>query len=95
MDMKEPHQRCWFWDLALKRLHQLSNQVNGQERKRITATLAKKVPMPSRKQYEFCHRSVRESWGIEGPLPEHPLYKLPADFLDTLDHSKRITFRRP
>jgi hypothetical protein len=88
------HQRCWFWDRALKRLHQLSNKVGEEERQRIVAMLAKKVPMPTREEYEFCHRSMRENYGVGGPLPEHPLYELPANFLDTLDHSKRITLPR-
>jgi hypothetical protein len=52
--------------------------------------LAKKVPMPTREEYEFCHRSRYEFLGIEfaGPLPEHGLYELPANFLDTF---KRAT----
>jgi hypothetical protein len=53
--------------------------------KHIIETLAMKVPMPTRKEYEVCHRRRYELLGIEfvGPLPEHGLYELPANFLDT------------
>jgi hypothetical protein len=77
-------QRCWFWDRVMERLHQLSNKVDEQDRKRIIEAIANRVPMPSREEYEFCHRSTRERGFVEGPLPEHPLYELPANFLDTL-----------
>jgi hypothetical protein len=79
------HQRCWFWDRMMERLHQLSNKVDEQDRQRIIEAIAKRVPMPTREEYEFCHRNVRVRWGVDKPLPEHGLYELPANFLDTLD----------
>ena len=90
IDMDDAIRRCFFWDHALGRLHQFSNQVNEQDCKRVIAVLAKKVPMPTREQYEFCHSRRYEFFGIEfaGPLPEHGLYELPANFLDTF---KRAT----
>jgi hypothetical protein len=84
IDMDDACLRCWFWDHALEQLHQFSNQVNELDRKRIIAMLSEKVPMPTRAEYKLCHRSVRESWGVERALPKYPLYKLPANFLDTL-----------
>jgi hypothetical protein len=84
IDQDTAHQRCWFWDRVLERLHQLSNKVGEEDCKRIIATIAKKVPMPTREEYEFCHRHRYELLGIDaGPLPEHGLYELPANFLDT------------
>jgi hypothetical protein len=94
LDLPNAHQRCWFWDKAMERLHRLSNEVDEEDRGRIIATIAEKVPMSSREEYEACHRSVRERLGEDDPLPEHPLHELPADFLDTLDHSQRIVIPR-
>jgi hypothetical protein len=94
LDLPNAHQRCWFWDKAMERLHRLSNEVDEEDRGRIIATIAEKVPMSSREEYEGCHRSVRERLGEDDPLPEHPLHELPADFLDTLDHSQRIVIPR-
>jgi hypothetical protein len=74
------HQRCWFWDSVMERLHQLSNKVDEQDRKRIIEAIAKKVPMPTREEYEACHRDHQVLWDMEKPLPEHGLYELPADF---------------
>jgi hypothetical protein len=81
INVDKTYQHCWFWDHALERLHRFS--VNEQDRERIIATLAEKVPVPTRAEYESCHRGLREL-GIERPLPEHPLYELPASLLDRL-----------
>jgi hypothetical protein len=78
IDADTAHQRCWFWDGVLDRLHQLPDQVKEQDRERIIATIAKMVPTPTRAEYEFCHRSVRGKFGVTSPLPAHPLYELPA-----------------
>jgi hypothetical protein len=79
------HQRCWFWDRVMERLHQLSNKVDERDRKRIIETIANKVPMPTREEYECCHRGIRERWGVDDPLPEHGLYELPVNFLDRIN----------
>jgi hypothetical protein len=86
IDADVVHERCWLFDGVLDRLHQLPDQVNEQDRDRIIACIAKKVPMPSRAEYEFCHRSVRGKFGVTSPLPAHPLYELPANFLDDRPH---------
>jgi hypothetical protein len=84
IDADIAHQRCWFWDGVLDRLHQPSAQISERSRARVIASIAKKVPMPTRAEYEFCHRSVRGKFGVTSPLPAHPLYELPANFLDEL-----------
>jgi hypothetical protein len=84
IDADIAHERCWFWDGVLDRLHK--HQVNQQSRERIIASIANKVPMPTRAEYEFCHRSVRGKYGVTSPLPAHPLYELPANFLDDQPH---------
>src|SRR5580704_15636522 len=55
IDLDKAYPRCWFWDGALDRLHRLSDQMNKQDRERIIGCFAKKVPMPTRAEYEFCH----------------------------------------
>jgi hypothetical protein len=78
IDMGRVNELCRFWDNALERLYQLSNQVSEQDRESVIATLAEKVPVPTREEYELYHRGIREM-GLETSLPEHPLYELPAN----------------
>jgi hypothetical protein len=97
IEMEDARARCWFWDHALERLHQFSNQVSGQDRERALATLAAKVPKPTREEYEFCLRRRYEISGLEwvGPLPEHGLYELPANFLDAFREPDAAELQTP
>jgi hypothetical protein len=47
--------------------------------------------MPTREEYECCLRGIRERWGVEEPLPEHGLYELPVNFLDTVNREAEPT----
>ena len=48
------HQRCWFWDAVQKRLNRLGKQVSPEDRKKIEAIIAEKVPRPTKAQYQRC-----------------------------------------
>jgi hypothetical protein len=58
------HQRCWWWDALNKRLHQLGSRISQEDRRRIEAAIAKKVPRPTKKQHDRYVRDVRKH-GIE------------------------------
>ena len=47
----EIHARCAFWETATKRLDQLANQVSVDDRERVEAALAEKVPRPLAAEY--------------------------------------------
>ena len=48
------HQRCWFWDEVRQELDRLGNRMLSQERERIEAAVAAKVPRPTKAQYDRC-----------------------------------------
>jgi hypothetical protein len=60
------HQRCWFWDEATQRLDRVGDRMSSQDRKRIEAAVAQKVPRPTKAQYERCRRERDE---LLGPPP--------------------------
>jgi hypothetical protein len=76
---------------SIDRLYQLSDQVNEQDRERLIATIPKRVPLPNRAEYEFCHRSVRGKFGVTSPLPAPPCTSCERIF-STIDrsHSDRL-----
>ena len=55
------HQRCWFWDAVQKRLNRLGKEVSPEDRKKIEATIAEKVPRPTKAQYRRCVRD-HDAW---------------------------------
>jgi hypothetical protein len=64
-----------FWDYVLDRLHDLG--VAPEAHTRIVATLARKVPVPTRELYIASHRDSHEFLGSEfHHWPAHPLYDL-------------------
>jgi hypothetical protein len=56
-------QRAWFWDEVSRRLDRLANRVSVEDRKRIEAAVAAKVPPVTKKQYEEIVRRAREIFG--------------------------------
>jgi hypothetical protein len=76
--IKIVHQRCWFWDRVHTRLHALPIQLTDEDRNRIIAEIASKVPVPTRAEHAQCHRDSRTLLkGFYTP-PAHPLYRLPS-----------------
>src|SRR5262245_42285045 len=57
------HQRCWFWDEVKKRLDHLGNRMSPQDRERIEAAVATKVPRPTKAQYDQCVRDRNKLLG--------------------------------
>jgi len=55
------HQRCWFWDRVTQRLDRLRNRILPEDRRRIEAAVAQRVPRPTKAQYARCVRD-RNSW---------------------------------
>jgi hypothetical protein len=53
------YQRCWFWDRVNERLHALPNPLTDEDRNRIIAEIASKVPVPTRAEHAQCHRDSR------------------------------------
>ena len=66
--------RCGFWDHVMDRLHALG--VAPEAHAPIVATLARKVPFPTREEYIASHRRAYELLGLDHPWPAHPLYDL-------------------
>jgi hypothetical protein len=54
------HQRCWFWDGVLEQLDRLG--MSSENRKRIEAAVATKVPRPTKAQYNQCVRDRAALW---------------------------------
>jgi predicted transcriptional regulator len=50
-----------WWDGLNKRLDQLGKRISQEDRRRIEAAIAKKVPRPTKKQYDQCVRDVRNT----------------------------------
>jgi hypothetical protein len=44
--------RSRFWDQVTRNLDRLRNKVSADDRRRIEAALAERVPCPTRKQYD-------------------------------------------
>jgi hypothetical protein len=49
--IEDVRQRCRFWDRANARLHALSHRLTDQDRNRIVAKLATRVPIPTRHEH--------------------------------------------
>jgi hypothetical protein len=55
--------RCSFWERITRKLDRLRNKVSADDRRRIEAALAKRVPCPTRKQYDQWKAPILERWG--------------------------------
>jgi len=55
--------QCKFWERVTRKLDSLSNWVTAEERQRIEAQIAKKVPCPSQEQYEHWKGEARAILG--------------------------------
>jgi hypothetical protein len=53
-------QRAWFWDEVKRRIDRLANRVSVEDRERIEAAVAAKVPPVTKKQHEKIVRRARE-----------------------------------
>ena len=56
-------QRMFFWDDVKQRLDRLSNRITAEDRKRIEAAIAAKVPPLTKKQREQCIRERQKIFG--------------------------------
>ena len=52
-------QRCLFWQHADEQLSRLGNRTSAEYRARVEAALAKRVPRPTKEQFEECERRRR------------------------------------
>jgi len=53
--IKSMHQRCLFWDRVNERLQAVSNRLTEEQRNRIVAEIASRVPVPTRAEHAQCH----------------------------------------
>ena len=60
--------RCGFWDYALRKLDNLSS-LTAEDRQRIEKALAKKVPCPTRCEYDQSHAERVALFGAKWMLP--------------------------
>jgi hypothetical protein len=56
-------QPCHIWDHVTERLDQLGNRMAADDRKKIEAAFAAKVPRPSRAEYKKLARASAQSIG--------------------------------
>jgi hypothetical protein len=93
--MQSVHQRCWFWDQVSERLYALDNQMTNEDRNRIIAEIAAKVPMPSRDEHAKSHRAARAMFKDWYTAPSHPLYDPTQDGMRSMQRSARATSVSP
>ena len=60
-------QRMFFWDDVKQRLDRLSNRITAEDRKRIEAAIAAKVPPLTKKQREQCIRERQKFLANDQP----------------------------
>lgn len=73
------HQRRYFWDAAYERLDQLGNRISIDDRQRIEASVALKVPRLSREEHEASIEQVKASAAaLRFPPIEHKPYRPPT-----------------
>jgi hypothetical protein len=58
-------QRCFFWDDVAERLDKLGNRITVEDRRRIEAAVAKKVPRPTPDEYKNQARQSAQAIGWE------------------------------
>ncbi len=54
--------RCKFWEKVIRKLDSLGNRMTAEERQRIEAQIAKKVPCPSQEQYLQWKRDLQNAY---------------------------------
>ncbi len=47
-------QRAWFWQEVAHQFDRLANRISRDDRRRLEATIAKKVPRLTREEYDEC-----------------------------------------
>jgi len=57
--------RIWFWDAVTDRLDRLGNQITVEDRQRIEAAMAKRVPRPTPDERVASARDRAETFGWE------------------------------
>jgi hypothetical protein len=71
----EADQQCrYFWDAVHERLDRLGNLISIDDRRRIEAAIALKVPRLSREEHEASVEKVRQNL----PETEHKPYRSPT-----------------
>jgi hypothetical protein len=75
------HQRRYFWDNVLDTLDRLDNRLSRDDRKRIEAAIALKVPRLTREEHEasvdHCRKTMSRNFGID--LGDQPPYREPVE----------------
>ena len=64
------HQRRYFWDEVYERLDQLGNRISVDDRRRIEATIARKVPRLTREEHDASIEEYRQSRRLFPDAPE-------------------------
>ncbi len=73
------HQRRYFWDDVCERLDQLGNRLTVEDRRRVEATIAIKVPRLSREEHDASIAECVSGIARLGCTPiEHKPYREPA-----------------
>ena len=73
------HQRRYFWDDVYERLDQLGNRLTVEDRRRIEAAIALKVPRLSREEHDASVADCVSGIARLGCTPiEHKPYREPA-----------------
>ena len=78
-------QRMFFWNDVKQRLDRLSNRITAEDRKRIEAAIAAKVPPLTKKQREqfaasiAARKSSRPTSGLSNVVP-NPMANAPRRF---------------
>ena len=73
------HQRRYFWDAVYERLDQLDNRISIDDRRRIEAAVALKVPRLSREEHEASVKSCEGFFaGTDTPASMYKPYRLPT-----------------
>jgi hypothetical protein len=64
--IEHAHQRCRFWDRVNERLHALSHRLTDEDRNRIVAKLATRVPVPTCQDHAKSHEPPDQpvSWEV-------------------------------
>jgi hypothetical protein len=71
--------RRYFWDAIHERLDRLGNRISINERRKIEAAIALKVPRLSREEHEASVKRTQEFFaGYDMPLSTYKPYRPPT-----------------
>ena len=69
----------YFWDDVHERLDRLGNRISIDDRRKIEAAVAIKVPRLSREEHEACVKRTQEFFaGTDTPLSMYKPYRPPT-----------------